>query len=51
MKLIKEIRNKIMLRRYAKKLADMISDENYSEDEIRKETEHSKDVMDELKTE
>ena len=52
MKLIKKIRNKIMLRRFAKQLADWIcGDENHSEEEIRKEIEHSKDVMDELKTE
>lgn len=50
MKLIKKIRNKIRVRRFAKKLADwMISDEDYSDEEIRKEVEHSKDVIDEWK--
>lgn len=51
MRLIKEIRNKIKLKRIANKLTDMILDEDYSDEEIRKGIEHSKDVIDELKTE
>lgn len=51
MKLIKKIRNRIKLKRIAKKFADWFYDENHSEEEIRKEIEHSKNVIDELKTE